>query len=512
VLIQEAIELEAEKNPWGIRFLAMFHMSNDSGLFKTSANMESMGASLNGNCWKHGKEEYVPLYEAKMVYLYNHRHGDFRGLASGERPHRLPAMSSERLNDPEYQSWPCYWVAKSEVDTRLDDRGWDSRWLLGWRRVTDSRASVRTVVASVFPRSGVGDSLFLLLPKKVNEGKQLAALYANLCSLIFDYAARQKLGGINLNYFTFKQLPVFPQNKYSTEDLIFILPRVLELSYTSNDLRAWAEDLDFKGDPYAFDLDRRLQLKCELDAYYAKLYGLTRDELRYILDPSDVMGEDYPSETFRVLKNREINEFGEFRTRRLVLEAWDRLESGELVVQPSTTRMITKPAVAVDLSALPDKAWARPMQDPRAEMGAQLAAILKVVTKALPPRQVRLAALLAFEPRLLLPYLNEEEVATWRRLIGDEANPLLQGASTFIAHADRAWGAAVRNLRTNGQLIEDARAGTWSAGIGLDSFVTEGWPDGRARMVIDVLKRHATDAILTALPVDLKDWVDAAAA
>jgi hypothetical protein len=38
------------------------------------------------------------------------------------------------------------------------------------------------------------------------------------------------------------------------------------------------------------------------------------------------MGVDYPSETFRVLKEKEIAEFGEYRTRRLVLEAWDREE------------------------------------------------------------------------------------------------------------------------------------------------------------------------------------------
>ena len=64
-----------------------------------------------------------------------------------------------------------------------------------------------------------------------------------------------------------------------------------------------------------------------LDAWYARLYGLTRDELRYILDPSDVMGDDYPSETFRVLQKNEMREFGEYRTQRLVLEAWDHIES-----------------------------------------------------------------------------------------------------------------------------------------------------------------------------------------
>ena len=54
-------------------------------------------------------------------------------------------------------------------------------------------------------------------------------------------------------------------------------------------------------------------------------YGLTRDELRYILDPKEVHGEDFPGETFRVLKEKEIKQFGEYRTRRLVLEAWDRM-------------------------------------------------------------------------------------------------------------------------------------------------------------------------------------------
>lgn len=54
-------------------------------------------------------------------------------------------------------------------------------------------------------------------------------------------------------------------------------------------------------------------------------YGLTRDELRYILDPADVHGPDFPDETFRVLKEKEQAKFGEYRTRRLVLEAWDRL-------------------------------------------------------------------------------------------------------------------------------------------------------------------------------------------
>jgi hypothetical protein len=70
---------------------------------------------------------------------------------------------------------------------------------------------------------------------------------------------------------------------------------------------------------------RRAQLRAELDAYYTRLYGLTHDELRYILDPKEVYGEDFPRETFRVLKEKDVKHFGEYRTRRLVLEAWDKL-------------------------------------------------------------------------------------------------------------------------------------------------------------------------------------------
>jgi hypothetical protein len=69
----------------------------------------------------------------------------------------------------------------------------------------------------------------------------------------------------------------------------------------------------------------RFFLQAELGAYDARLCGLSRDEIRTILDPADLMGPDYPSETFRVLKNNEIRQFGEYRRQRLVLEAWDRL-------------------------------------------------------------------------------------------------------------------------------------------------------------------------------------------
>jgi hypothetical protein len=160
---------------------------------------------------------------------------------------------------------------------------------------------------------------------RINKANLASCLLGNFNSLVFDFVARHKVGGTHMNFFIVKQLPVIPPKIYTEEDIKFISSRVLELVYTAWDIQPFAKDMGYDGEPFIWDEERRAILRAELDAYYAKLYGLTRDELRYILDPADVYGEDFPSETFRVLKNNEIKKYGEYRTQRLVLEAWDRM-------------------------------------------------------------------------------------------------------------------------------------------------------------------------------------------
>ena len=214
------------------------------------------------------------------------------------------------------------------LDTWMDLRS--PRWLMGFRNITGVE-NVRTVIASVVPRVAVGHSMPLFALSA--SAAMSAAHYANWSSLVFDYAARQKVGGTNLTLGYVKQFPTLSPDRYSPADLAFIVSRVLELTYTAHDLQAWGQDLAAydprpaaeQGQPFPWNPERRAQLRAELDAYYARLYSLTRDELRYILDPKDVMGADYPSETFRVLKDSETRAYGEYRTRRLVLEAWDQL-------------------------------------------------------------------------------------------------------------------------------------------------------------------------------------------
>jgi hypothetical protein len=183
----------------------------------------------------------------------------------------------------------------------------------------------RTAIGTVIPRVGAGHNLPLILFDDAITASQTSLLLANLNSLPFDYIVRQKIGGNHLTFGIVRQLPILPPAAYRPDDELFITSRVLELIYTSSDLKRWAADVGCDADPFIWNELRRAYLKAELDAYYAHLYALTRDELRYILDPKDVFGEDFPSETFRVLKEGEEKEYGEYRTGRLVLEAFDRL-------------------------------------------------------------------------------------------------------------------------------------------------------------------------------------------
>jgi hypothetical protein len=311
----------AEGNPWGISFMAMFHMSNDSGLFRTWNEFEEQGARKDGVNWVNPEGNvWVPLYEAKMVHHYDHRWATFETDGTTSRD-----VTEREKKDPLYEPLPRYWVPEDEVESRLKNKGWTNRWLLGWRDITNA-TNERTVIAGLAPKTGISNKFPLILSEKAKTPRIVACICGNLSSIAFDFVARQKIGSTTLNYFYLKQFPVLPPKRFGGDEIDFIVPKVLELIYTSETMRSFAEDLGYKGSPFRWDPDRRAYLKAELDAYYARLYGLTRDELRYILDPADVKGEDYPSETFRVLKNNEIRKFGEYRTARLVLQAWDKQE------------------------------------------------------------------------------------------------------------------------------------------------------------------------------------------
>ena len=325
----------AQGNPWGVCFASLFHMSNDSHLFRTAAALSAGGWFRNGTGWvaegansnvapdlltadgpslnsapePQRAHRYVPLYEAKMIHQFDHRWATY-----GETGKTMDATPAQKAN-PHWEPTPRYWVPAEEVTARLDAKGWEASWLLGWRDITNA-TNERTVIAGIVPRCGVGHNLPLMLPSR-NHLAAIPGLLGALTSITCDFVARQKIGGTNLSFFIIKQFPILPPSFYSPERLAFVTPRVLVLTYTSHALAPFARDLGYSGPPFPWDEQHRALLQAELDAFYARAYGLSRDELRYILDPADVMGADYPSETFRGLKKKEIRAHGEYRTRSL---------------------------------------------------------------------------------------------------------------------------------------------------------------------------------------------------
>ncbi len=328
VLIDES--KGAAGNQWGARMTArIWHMAEDAEFLKTSLVLEDEGYEHVGATFicqsSHKDDCYLPLYEAKMTHQYDHRWATYDAAGAVSRE----VLTSEK-NDPDFEVLPRYYVPLDEVENRLLNQSWKLEWLLGWRKIARSNDE-RTMIVSIIPRFGVGDSMLLMYPNQ--NARNIVALQACLNSLPHDFVVRQKVGGVNVSFHLVNQFPVLPPTAYTEDDLDFIVPRVLELSYTSWSLKPFAVDLGYDGPPFAWDEDRRARLRAELDAWYARAYGLTRDELRYVLDPADVKGPDYPSETFRVLKKNEIARYGEYRTARLVLAAWDAQEARPAAAQ-----------------------------------------------------------------------------------------------------------------------------------------------------------------------------------
>ena len=117
-----------------------------------------------------------------------------------------------------------------------------------------------------------------------------------------------------MTYHFLKQFPVIPPDQFTAAIHKFIRSCVLELVYTAYDLKPFAEDLDYHGPPFRWDPDRRAILKAELDALYAHLFRINKSDLEYILG------------TFPIVKRKDEEQFGEYRTKRLIMEKYEELK------------------------------------------------------------------------------------------------------------------------------------------------------------------------------------------
>ncbi|MCY3783077.1 MAG: restriction endonuclease, partial [Chloroflexi bacterium] len=277
-----------------------------------AAQLEDEGCyPVQGNRWNRGAEAYVPLYEGKMVQAFDHRASSV--VVNPEnlnRPAHPREATPEEHANPNWLPDPQFWIDEKAVE-------WPEElaWAVGFKDVT-APTNVRTMIASIVPRSGVGNTLPLLIPDPadVHDYRESACLWvACMNSFAFDFIARQKVQGQHLNWFIVEQLPVIAPDAYdrrfggvTAADLV--RDHVLRLTYTAHDMEPFARDLGYGGPPFTWDEEERRHLRARLDALYFHLYGLDRADAAYVLD------------TFPIVRREDEAQFnGRYRTKDLIL-------------------------------------------------------------------------------------------------------------------------------------------------------------------------------------------------
>ena len=313
---------ESENKTWPVRFLqGLFNMTSDSGFFRTTAQLTNEGFyPVQGNRWKRGNDQYLPLYEGKMVQAFDHRAANVViNPLNLHRPAQPRPATHDEHADPHWLPAPQFWVAEEGFQ-------WPEGlgWTLAFKDVT-SPTNVRTVIASIVPRAGAGHTLPLLMP----DADDLRSYKKNACfwlaclnSFALDFTARQKVQGQHLTWYTVEQLPVLPAEAYhrrfgdrTAADLV--RDHVLRLTYTSHDMAPFAHDLGHHGPPFPWNEEDRRHLRARLDALYFHLYGLDRDDAAYILS------------TFPIIQRQDKSAFGRYRTKDLILAYMNALAADD---------------------------------------------------------------------------------------------------------------------------------------------------------------------------------------
>ena len=314
-------ETRPDGNPWKMRLETAFpRAAADTGLLRAEQELRDEGWELAEGTLTRDGQCMLPVYEPPMIDLFNHRVAEPRFWIAARGP---VAVQRKGVT-----------AQRPGVTDRLAELGWNWEWLCAWRMpvherpVPDRPGSGRTAVAVFLPHAATAGSLPLMLPRVVPPFA--AALIAAQSSLVFDYVARQKIDGPAVRAAQWKQLPV-PAPDMLEPHLPFIVPRVLELVYTSSDMRPLARDLDDAGDPFAWDADRRASLRAELDAFFFRLYGIdAREDVEYIAGP--------------LQEGADGLEGGEDRrARKLVLDAFDRMSEADAAGAGYETRIFPPP-------------------------------------------------------------------------------------------------------------------------------------------------------------------------
>ena len=311
-----------ERKAWPVNHLRQFDITNDSQLFRTAEQLELAGFyPIEHNRWKRDEDLYLPLFEGKMAHPFDHRAASVVVNAENlNRPAQPRDTSLEEHRNPHFSPAPAFWVPADVVSVTFPEA---IGWTLVYRRIT-APTNARTTLATILPWCGVSYTIPMLRFGNAElSALDAACLQSSLSSFCFDYVSRQKLQGTSMSLTSLEQLPIIAPEDYDkrfgdTTARDLVRDHVLRLTYTSNDMAPFARDLGYDGPPFIWDEEERRHLRARLDALYFHLYGLSREDVGYVLD------------TFPIVRRQDEGEFGSYRTRDLILAYMNAFAAGDV--------------------------------------------------------------------------------------------------------------------------------------------------------------------------------------
>lgn len=363
------VDTSTNDNKWEVRY-SQGHLNSATGspLFaeNTLESLMARGATLarDSSFTLQDGIRLVPVYEGKFIGQMNHRFGTFADVPVKKRFGTKAEANDPSLQDlqcPDYEILPRYWIEESDAQSLYKSKRTIRGWLFTFRDVCRAIVDARTVQACIMPLRLCNDKCPLLIidaddSKAGTVGVLLNSLWA---SLPFDYLTRQKLHGSTLTKAIAYQLPTpratdIESGHWGKPFMSFVWPRAVELTFVTNSLRAFGVDCSYDGPPFRWDEERRFLLRCELDAAYFHLY--LGNESRWDLDQPELaamfakprQAVDYIMETFPIVKRKDEQAHGEYRTKRVVLEIYDEMTEAIHTGQPYQTRLDPLPGPPID--------------------------------------------------------------------------------------------------------------------------------------------------------------------
>jgi hypothetical protein len=295
---------------WPVRYATMFHMTNDSDKFHTRAELESDGFYPVGlGRMKRGKDEFLPLYEGKMIHQFNHRYATAVMRENS-------ALGDSIIHEIGELSSPAFFN-EGRFLVELNNSKLNSCKLSF--RDTVNTENIRTVISAIIPHGFAGNTLPIIEGVSSIEAGLLSSC---MNSFVVDFVARQKIQARHLNLYILEQLPILPPTAYAQPvgDMTagdLVKREVLRLTYTAHDLAAFAHDLGHEGPPFAWDENDRRHRRARLDALYFILYGIGLEDADYILS------------TFPIVEREDRAAHGRYLTRDLILAYMNALAAGD---------------------------------------------------------------------------------------------------------------------------------------------------------------------------------------